>query len=116
MANATSLDLSTETSGDATVVIPVGRIDGSTASPFQEALLKLIDEGAGSLVVDFEKIEYISSAGLRVLLLAAKQLQAGGRKIVLCSMRDHISEVFKISGFNEILAIHPTRQEAVNAS
>lgn len=116
MANGTSLDLNTETSGDATVVIPAGRIDGSTASPFQEALLKLIDEGTGPLVVDFENIEYISSAGLRVLLLAAKQLQAGGRKIVLCAMRDHISEVFKISGFNEILAIHATRQEAVNAS
>ena len=115
MANGSVLGLSTETEGDTTVVIPAGRIDGSTASPFQEALLKLIEEGTGSLVVDFEKIEYISSAGLRVLLLAAKQLQAGGRKIVLCTMRDHIAEVFKISGFSEILAIHATRQDAVNA-
>ena len=115
MANGSVLGLSTETEGDTTVVIPAGRIDGSTASPFQEALLKLIEEGTGSLVVDFEKIEYISSAGLRVLLLAAKRLQAGGRKIVLCAMRDHIAEVFKISGFSEILAIHATRQDAVNA-
>ena len=115
MANGSVLGLSTEMEGGTTVVVPVGRIDGSTASPFQEALLKLIEEGTGPLVVDFEKIEYISSAGLRVLLLAAKQLQAGGRKIVLCAMRDHIAEVFKISGFSEILAIHATRQDAVNA-
>lgn len=115
MANESVLDLSTATEGDATVVIPTGRIDGSTASPLQDALLKLIEESKGSLVVDFENIEYISSAGLRVLLLAAKQLQAGGRKIVLCAMRHHIAEVFKISGFSEILAIHPTRQDAINA-
>ena len=115
MATGSVLDLTTETEGDITVVIPAGRIDGSTASPFQESLLKLIEGGKGSLVVDFENIEYISSAGLRVLLLAAKQLQAGGRKIVLCAMRDHIAEVFKISGFSEILAIHPTRQDAIDA-
>ena len=115
MANGSALALNMETDGDTTVVIPTGRIDGSTASPFQEALLKLIAERRGSLVVDFENIEYISSAGLRVLLLAAKQLRAGGREIVLCAMRDHIVEVFKISGFSEILAIHPTRQDAINA-
>ena len=115
MANGSVLDLSMEKDGDATIVTPTGRIDGSTASPFQEALLKLVEEGKGSLVVDFENIEYISSAGLRVLLLAAKQLQASGRKIVLCAMRDHIAEVFKISGFSEILAIHPTRQDAIDA-
>ncbi len=115
MANGSVLDLSTETDGETTVVIPAGRIDGSTASPFQEALLALIEEGRGSLVVDFEHIEYISSAGLRVLLLAAKQLQAGGRKVLLCAMRDHIAEVFKISGFSEILAIHPTRRDALDA-
>lgn len=115
MANGSGLELSTEKDGETTVVIPTGRIDGSTASPFQETLLKLIEEGQGSLVVDFENIEYISSAGLRVLLLVAKKLQSGGRKIVLCAMRDHIAEVFKISGFSEILAIHATRQEAVEA-
>ncbi len=115
MADGNTLKLDTETSGDSVVVIPAGRIDGSTASPFQEALLKLIDEGTGAIVVDFEQIDYISSAGLRVLLLAAKRLQAGGRRIVLCALRDPIAEVFKISGFNEILAIHATRQDAVNA-
>ena len=114
MGSGDILYLDTEMSGDTSVMVPTGRIDGSTASMFQEALLKLVDEGAGPIVVDFEKLDYISSAGLRALLLVAKRLQAGSRKLALCAMRDHIFEVFKISGFNEILAIHSTRQDAID--
>ena len=114
MGNGDVLSLVTEKSGDIPVLVPMGRIDGSTAAMFQDALLKLVDEGGGPIVVDFEKVDYISSAGLRALLLVAKRLQANDGKLALCGMRDHIFEVFKISGFNEILAIHPTRQDAID--
>lgn len=101
--------------GEVTVLELVGKLDSNTAKGFEERLMGLIDKGNSRLVLDFGRLDYISSAGLRVLLMAAKRLKAASGRMALCGMSEHIREVFEISGFSSIFAIHGTQQESVAA-
>lgn len=80
-----------------------GRLDTTTA-PQLETVLKESLEGVTELALDFEKLEYISSAGLRVLLAAQKQMNQQG-KMVIRNVNADIQEVFEITGFADILTI-----------
>lgn len=92
-----------KTSQDAAVTMALtGRLDTSTAPELERALNEC--EGMNSLTLDFAELEYISSAGLRVLLQAQKKLSAlGGLKIQ--HVNETIQEVFEITGFSDILTI-----------
>lgn len=80
-----------------------GRLDTTTA-PLLEAELKQSTGGITNLIFDFEKLEYLSSAGLRVLLAAQKVMNKQGR-MVIRNVNDVISEVFEVTGFSDILTI-----------
>jgi anti-sigma B factor antagonist len=108
------MEIREETIGDATVLIPLARVDSSTAKAFEAKVLAVVNTGAPRIVIDFAELEYISSAGLRVVLVGAKMMR-GGRKFSLCSMKPHIREVFDVSGFAKILSIHPDRDSALAA-
>jgi len=97
---------------DICVVRPEGRLDSANGSAFQKNLLGLIDDGARKLLLDFSKLQYISSAGLRVVLIAAKRMESSGGRIALCSLDRHVSDVFEISGFSAILDIFSSYDEA----
>ncbi len=90
------------------------RLDTNT-SPRLEKFLgeKLASDEVKGLILDFEPTEYISSAGMRVILLAAKKMKSDGGKLVLCSMSDHVKEVFDIAGFTAVLNIETSRELAV---
>lgn len=107
------MDVEENTVGDALVLSLAGKLDSNTAKGFEDRLMGLIDEGKSKFVIDFGKLEYISSAGLRVLLMAAKKLKAVGGSMALSSMSDHIKEVFEISGFSSIFAIYDDADSAV---
>ena len=80
-----------------------GRLDTMTA-PELEAVLKTALEGVGELTFDFEKLDYISSAGLRVLLAAQKTMnRQGSMKVV--HVNEIIMEIFEVTGFSDILTI-----------
>ncbi len=93
---------------------PKGRIDSATGPAFEKDVLLQIEEGRRRLLLDFAELVYISSAGLRIVLLAAKRMKTAGGKLALCSLNPQIAEVFEISGFNRILDIHPTRDAALS--
>ena len=107
--------ISTEHEGGTVVARAEGRIDGSNASEFQADLQAVIEENSTSMVLNFERVSYISSAGLRVLLLTAKTLEGNGAKLALCSLSEPIREVFRISGFDNIIPIHDSQTEAAAA-
>ena len=109
------MDIGLERQEGALVAKPEGRIDGINASDFEKALRDAIDEEGGSLVVDLGGLTYISSAGLRAILLIAKLLAQRSAKFGLCSLSDPIREVFEISGFDKIVSIHGSRTEALAA-
>ena len=95
------MDIVKNANGEALEVVLKGRLDTTTA-PELEAALEL--DGITALVLDFEGLEYISSAGLRVILAAQKKMSAQG-KMVIKNVNDTIKEVFEITGFIDILTI-----------
>jgi anti-anti-sigma factor len=97
---------------DISVVRPQ-RLDSVTTAVFERDLLRNIDSGATRVLIDFSKLDYISSAGLRSVLLAAKRIRASGGRMSLCSLNRQIAEVFDISGFSSILDIQPSYDTAV---
>ncbi len=98
---------------DIQVVRPQGRLDSASGPAFEKDLIGHIDGGSRRMVLDLSGLQYISSAGLRVLLLAAKRMKSSGGRFALCSLSRQISEVFEISGFNSILDIYPSYEDAV---
>ena len=97
------LNIEKKLDGKTLTVALEGRLDTTTA-PQLEAELKAALDGADSPILDFEKLEYISSAGLRVLLSAQKIMsKKGGMKI--CHVSDVIMEIFEVTGFIDILNI-----------
>jgi stage II sporulation protein AA (anti-sigma F factor antagonist) len=97
---------------DICVVRPEGRLDSANGSAFQKELLDLIEEGTGKLLLDLSELQYISSAGLRVVLIAAERMKSSGGRIALCSLNRHVNDVFEISGFSAILEIFPSYDDA----
>ena len=97
------MTINVTTNGETSVVAVEGRLDTITA-PELEAKLKDLFASVKNLEFDFEKLEYISSAGLRVLLTAQKTMNAKG-KMTICNVNSDIMEVFDITGFGDILTI-----------
>jgi anti-anti-sigma factor len=91
-----------------------GRLDSTTSPAVEERLLTLIEQGERRLVVDCAQLVYISSAGLRVFLIAAKRMKQAQGRLVLAALRPEVREVFDLTGFSTILQIHPTRTDALN--
>jgi stage II sporulation protein AA (anti-sigma F factor antagonist) len=102
-----------ETTGaNVLVLIPEGRLDSNTVAEAESDLLARIEPGDRRVVLDLAGLDYISSAGLRLVLLAAKRLKQAGGRLALCGLRPQIREVFEISGFVSILTVVGSRQEA----
>ena len=93
-----------------------GRLDHAHAKAFETALLPLLD-GCGAqgeaVVLDFSGVSYISSVGLRVLLLAAKKVKSQGGRIAVAALSPIVAEVFEVSHFSMVLKVHPTVAAAV---
>lgn len=107
------MEINEYTTDNVAVLEPTGRIDSSTSKAFEDRILGLIDQGSRAVIVDFSKLDYISSAGLRVLLMAAKKVKAAQGSLALAAMSPPIMEVFQVSGFSAIFTITETRDEAV---
>jgi anti-anti-sigma factor len=90
-----------------------GRLDTQTSPDAQQQLTRLIEEGETKILVNLEKLDYISSAGLRVLLVVAKQLKTTDGELRICSLNEVVKEVFDISGFDMILPISASESEAL---
>lgn len=89
--------------GTKLTILLEGRLD-TTTSPALEAELKQALDGITELIFDFEKLEYISSAGLRILLAAQKVMNKQGSMVVM-NVNEVIAEVFEVTGFSDILTI-----------
>jgi anti-sigma B factor antagonist len=103
-----------EKRGDVKIVSLRGRLDANTSPAVEERLMRLLDQGERQLVLDFSDLTYISSVGLRVLVLAAKVLQKTRGKLALVAPGRHIYEIFQIAGFTTLFPIFPTCDEAVS--
>lgn len=101
--------------GKALVLRPTGRLDGSTAAEFEKTLLARLDPPPTQLLLDLAELDYVSSAGLRAILVAAKRGRGVGCPLAVCRARDYIREVFEVSGFGSVVSLHKTVQEALDS-
>src|SRR5579883_1850037 len=107
------MDITEQKKGAVVLLTLKGRLDASTAGRLEEKLLALIDGGETKFALNFLHLDYISSAGLRVLLMAAKRLKNVNGKIVLLSLKDQIREVFEIAGFAALFPIFDVEADAL---
>ena len=92
-----------------------GRLDIVTSAELDKAVGALLDGGAKKILFDLRELDYISSAGLRSMLLAAKKMKAAGGKVALSSLNANVAEVFKISGLASFFDIYAAKDEALAA-
>jgi anti-anti-sigma factor len=97
------------------VLVPARRLDSSTAPDFETELLGRIEGGANAVLLDFSTVDYISSAGLRVILLAGKRLRATGGRLALCGLTEDCLEAFRISGFDTLFPLFASVDEGLGA-
>ncbi len=107
------MTISIKTANDAKVLHCEGELDTQTSPDAQNQLKQLIEEGAMKVLVNFEKLESISSAGLHVLLTAAKQLKAVDGELRVCGLNEIVKEAFDISGFMTILKVFGSDSKAL---
>ena len=101
---------------NAIVLCPSGRLDQDTADTFQERLLEAIDSGSNAVIVDFSNIPYISSVGLRAIMIAAKKSKADGVSLSVADLTETVNEIFEISRFSFVVAVHDSLRDAVAAA
>lgn len=110
------MQIETRHVADAVIAKPTGRIDHHSATQFEAALTPLLAEVCavrGSLVLDFSSIEYISSVGLRVLMVAAKRMREDRAQLLVAALNGIVAEIFAISRFDRILTVTPTLDDAL---
>jgi anti-anti-sigma factor len=90
-----------------------GRIDASTSEQLKQKLLATIGDRPIRLVLDFAQVEFISSIGLRVLVVSAKRLAAVRGKMAFCGLTGPVREVFELAGFMAVVPFFPDRAAAV---
>jgi anti-sigma B factor antagonist len=99
--------------GSVTVLGFSGNLDTNTAPDAESQINGLMDGGASRILIDFENLNYISSAGLRVLLATAKKMITIDGALKICSLNKTVYEVFDISGFNKILSLEANEEDAL---
>ncbi len=104
-----------ENEKDALVLHVRGRLDAGSASLFEQECTGVIDAGEKQLVMDFSQLQYISSAGLRVILATVKRMKAKGGDVAICSLQPVVEDVFTVSGFATYLPIYTSLEQALDA-
>jgi anti-sigma B factor antagonist len=111
-----TVHITTRQFADTIVVEPSGRIDHLSAADLEAALLPLLSSAAerkAALVLDFAGVDYISSVGLRVLMIAAKQMRAAQARLSVAALQSVVAEIFSISRFDKVLVVNTTLEDAL---
>ena len=106
--------ISIKATDDVMVLDIEGKLDALTSPEAESRITRLVEDGANKILVDFDKLDYVSSAGLRVLLSAAKRLESDGGELRICCLNDIVKEVFDISGFIKIFKVFASVSEALD--
>ena len=107
------MELAIEKQNKTAIVAAGGRLDAAGAPEFEARCKALIQEGSNRLLLDLAKLEYISSAGLRSLLVLAKAVKSTGGALALCCLAPAVREVMMVSGFDNILPLAADRAAAL---
>jgi anti-anti-sigma factor len=106
--------LVTEPHEQGVVIRLSGRIDAASAAVLENKIGELLAQGSSLLLLDMAQVDYLSSAGMRVLLSATKKLQGTEGGLLCFSLRKNVMEIIRMAGFERILSLYPTEQEALH--
>lgn len=109
------MDFQTRRENNAVIVTISGRLDAVTAPDYERKIREMIDSGNTYFVVDFEKLDYISSAGLRALLLMAKLLKEKDGRVCFANVKGNVQSVFDMSGFTTIFKMEDSTEAALTS-
>lgn len=90
-----------------------GRLDATSTPELEKKVLLSLEKGVRHLVMDFSELEYINSAGLRILVMVYQRLNPRGGRVIICGVRDYIAEIFDISGYNRIFSMQSDMRVAL---
>lgn len=107
------MELTEEKTGKCCVIGIKGRLDTMTYGQLEKRLSELFESGETKVLADCSRMDYISSSGLRVLLVGLKRARMLEGRFVLCALGENIREVFEISGFSNIFEVFATKEEAL---
>jgi len=108
-----SMNINQEPTGNIIILTLNGRLDTMNFALLENEVNSLIKDNKKYIVLDCQALEYVSSSGLRVLMMSLNQVKAVGGKFSICNLQPSIIKIFKISGFDRLFDIFPGRDEAV---
>lgn len=100
--------------GSVTILSVQGRLDTLSSRLLEERITALVTQKEHQLLIDFSKLDFISSSGLRVLLATAKQMKVLKGKLALSGMKNKVKEIFDVAGFSMLFSIFTTNEEALS--
>jgi anti-anti-sigma factor len=110
-----SVEIGERRDGGILILLPTGRIDNDTSAAFQARLLASLATSGAAVLVDFTGVEYISSAGLRALMMGSRQAKAVKGRLAVADLRPVVKEIFEISRFSLVVQVFDTMAEALAA-
>lgn len=106
------MEAQVEEKGDVVVVRIDGRLDAATSPQLEKRINSIIDSGHFKIILNFANVEYLSSAGMRLMLAISKKLKNLEGKVVVCNMHEEVMEVIKMAGFQNVIEIYPSEDES----
>jgi len=107
------MEINEQKTDQCTIISISGRLDTTNYNQLETKLMGLIDQHHDRILVECSKMDYISSSGLRILLMALKKINQSKGRFVLCGLQENIQEIFEISGFTSIFEIHRNMEDAL---
>jgi len=107
------VELKEEKKGDVLILRIKGRLDAISSPAAEKKVFDCINSGQSKLLLDFAGVSYLSSAGMRMLLSTTKKLKTLSGKLVVCSITSNVMDVLKMSGFDHVLDLAKTEEEAL---
>lgn len=109
------MNISESKHGNVTILQVQGKLDAVSSPELDKRLVSLVESGTTQITLDLVGLDYVSSAGLRVFLSAAKRLKQAHGKLALANLSTQVQQIFDIAGFESILPVFKTVNEAVQA-
>ena len=107
------MELTHEKNGEILMITIKGRLDAATADEADNTIKKVMEEGFRRVLFNLNDLEYLSSGGLRVILVVAKDIKRKEGELVLCSLHQFVKEIFEVSGFDSLIPIEETIESGV---
>lgn len=108
------VDIQEDKKGEVLILRMKGRLDAVSSPSAEKKVFEYINNGQYKLVLDFVGVDYLSSAGMRMLLSATKKLKSLSGKLIICSIATNVMDVLKMSGFDHVLELTKTEEDAIH--